>query len=671
MMGKRASTAIVAVIVVLSTSTISAGAVEASTARLPGFAAPSPVTALALDAEVGAFSGEPGAAVFRPPESQFSLIGEPGRLAALVLPPKTKSDSDLEDDVPWVLEFRAPRGQALATGTYEETNGQPTTAGPMLRISSDPYCDGSVKGRFVVNEYERDADGSVLAVSVSFAQTCIDWDDGSEGTLFGELRFKAAIGFAWHGYPLYLPLGDSIVGTPGVTQTVSITSTGTEPLMPHDIRVATGAGGRLEIVSDRCSGATITAGDSCVVTVRATPDRPGTVYGRLEFADNTLPTKATIGLSGAGIWPASAIAWQTGRQLPVPGASSIARSGVGTGTGYLQSVSTADTGHAGASAVVHRRSSTGATWTKATRISPSSPGVGGARVAASGSAVYVVWGVQSPANQDVNVIYVRANLHQGTGTWLPVLQLTALNRRVSGWSIAAAEDSVYVAYREDTTTSHNEVVSSIKVAISADRGATWRTTTLATAASNYQSWPSVAAAGRMVVVAWRATNYGAVKARLSAKAGDTWANVVTLAAADADGNCGNNRCSSQAYAAAAPDRAVVAWDEYSGTFARVWRSGKWSSDRPVGGNGYLTAVAVSGTNGIAVANNSGSPSWTESRDQGATWIGPSLLAEGDSYSVTSILWPAPMLRYALLSYYEQGSDEDISFTVLSAGRGDP
>jgi hypothetical protein len=352
------------------------------------------------------------------------------------------------------------------------------------------------------------------------------------------------------------------------------------------------------------------------------------------------------------------VVWDAGRRVPLPrhAIPSLAVSGAGTGGSSLQLAYTTDP-ESGTPSVFHIRSSTGAAWSRPVRLSPAAQGARNATVAASGPGVYVAWASPAAYAAAASALYLRANLHGGSGRWDPVRRLTPLAGNVDWPAIAAAGDAVYVAYTD-------LVGGSVRLAISLDRGATWRTATIARLgeAGDYAS-PSVAAAGRLVIVAWE-TRDGRVKARLSTDLGVSWANVATLATADGD----------RPATAAAPDRAVVAW----GSKVRVWRSGAWGpTGRAIAGSvERLEGVAVNGTAGIAIAHSDyRDANWTESRDHGASWIGPSSYSTDDmayEHVVNSVVWPTPTLRYALMTFEETCCGEYADwFVELRGGRGNP
>jgi hypothetical protein len=655
MISKRPSIALAAALV-LSLSALPIHPVAAgSRPPLAIAAGPSaPITALAL-----------GDSVYRPPSSAFAIAGDSDHLIAMVTPPPVEPGPEAEDIGPWMLQFRAPRGEPLVPGAYEDAEANDQTAGPLLQVRSTSLDYGGVKGRFVVHDYTRSEAGVVTSASVSFAQTF--WSEmGDElGTVYGELRVNASDGFPWHSSPGHVEFGDTIVGR-AASATVSIASTGTEPLRLHNVQLRSQdydpngdviVYSGIEIVSDACSGRTVAPGDECTVILRGTPPRPGWILGRLDVSDNTAEGMASIGLSAQGVWPTSAVVWDAGRRVPLPrhAIPSLASSGTGS-SGMLQLAYSTDPA-SGTPTVFAVRSSTGTTWSSPVRLSPAGQAARDATVAASGTTVYVAW--LRPAGPDAatSALFLRANLHDGSGAWQPSRRLTALAGKVDRPAIAAAGTSVYVA-------STDLLGGSVNLAISADRGVTWRTTRIARlGATGASASPSVAAAGRLVVVAW-ATPDGAVKARLSTDLGRSWANVATLATADG----------SRPAVAATLDRAVVAW----GSYVRSWRSGAWGPvQRAIAGRiERLDGIVINGSAGMAIAHSDyRDASWSESRDQGATWIGPSSYAPADGareYLVNSITWPAPTVRYALVTFTESCCGDDAGwFVALHSGRGSP
>jgi hypothetical protein len=139
------------------------------------------------------------------------------------------------------------------------------------------------------------------AVSVSFTPTAI-------GTLAGSLVVSDASGLvstlatlSGQGTlpglatsPATLSFGSLPVGTASQAQTVTVTNTGSAPLL---IGAVSGTGDFAE--TDTCSLQTIAPGNNCVISVVMTPTTMGTRTGTIQFSDNA-DGAHQIALSGVG-----------------------------------------------------------------------------------------------------------------------------------------------------------------------------------------------------------------------------------------------------------------------------------------------------------------------------------------------------------------------------------
>ena len=148
-------------------------------------------------------------------------------------------------------------------------------------------------------------------------------------------------------------MGEGLVNGLGSLATFSIAATGTDPLMPRDVRLTSDDSIRLEVVPDPCSRAVVAVGEACTATVRGTPLRPGVAFGQLELSDNSFAGRGHDRPVPGGVWPTSRVAWDAGRTLPAAVAASVstslARSGVGVAGGYLH-------------AAMHRRQTSPRDW---------------------------------------------------------------------------------------------------------------------------------------------------------------------------------------------------------------------------------------------------------------------------------------------------------------------
>jgi hypothetical protein len=304
---------------------------------------------------------------------------------------------------------------------------------------------------------------------------------------------------------------------------------------------------------------------------------------------------------------------------------------VASGTHWLHTVRSRYTS---TQAIEYQRSNNaGASWTAATpkRLNASSHHGEFAAVAASGSYVYTTWMRFSPSSAARSVYFRRSSAHGASG-WSSAVARTSTSGRVDGPSIAATGNKVYLAYTDSNT-------GAIRIQRSTNNGTDWVSlpspgTTTATAGSGggLGRWgnPEIAAVGTKVIVVWRASNTGSLKARISTNSGSSWQAAVTL-----DSNA------TDLAVAAAGSRLAAGWTDAGAMRSKVWNNGTWQTTRTVGtvsSSGtykvaYSPAIALVGTGGLDVAwsacktsgcggSSSGSGInllWRESTNNGSTW----------------------------------------------------
>jgi hypothetical protein len=247
-------------------------------------------------------------------------------------------------------------------------------------------------------------------------------------------------------------------------------------------------------------------------------------------------------------------------------------------------------------------------------------------------------------------------------------------------TVAAAGANVYVVYTDSAT-------GSVKVKISRDRAATWKTVTLGSTAwsttSGRYGIPRIAASGNTVAVSWLADSSGAVRARVSTDAGRTWSAIGALTGTSTD----------LPAVAALGSRAAVAWTDGSSAVVRTWSAGAWSPPRATGmptgaayTHSYGPAIALSGNAGIGVAwtgcvtpcetwtsATRANLVWSESRDGGATWFAGQVIGSSSASSARryndypSILWPSATVRHVLWNAGTAGTNS--YRIVLRTGTG--
>jgi hypothetical protein len=103
-------------------------------------------------------------------------------------------------------------------------------------------------------------------------------------------------------------------GSESAAQTVKLTNYGESDVSVGEVVLAGADAGGFVIIDDTCSGATLTTGEACSVSVRFHPARVGAHSARLEFTDDAPGNPHSAALSGTGTPPVavspSSIAWQ-------------------------------------------------------------------------------------------------------------------------------------------------------------------------------------------------------------------------------------------------------------------------------------------------------------------------------------------------------------------------
>jgi hypothetical protein len=103
-------------------------------------------------------------------------------------------------------------------------------------------------------------------------------------------------------------------GSESAARTVSLRNYGESDVSVGGVVLAGADAGRFVITDDSCSGATLTTGEACSVSVRFHPARVGAHSARLEFSDDAAGNPHSAALSGTGTppvaWSPSSIAWK-------------------------------------------------------------------------------------------------------------------------------------------------------------------------------------------------------------------------------------------------------------------------------------------------------------------------------------------------------------------------
>jgi hypothetical protein len=478
-----------------------------------------------------------------------------------------------------------------------------------------------------------------------------------------------------------IAFGSTVVATATTSKTVTLAN-GPKATTITSVELGGPDAAQFEITSDGCGGTIVAPTAVCSVAVRFHPTTIGPKSATLTFTGTPMGT-AVVALSGTGslfVWGSlhaagPAYTWNDGDSLAATASGS---------TTYLHATYTTDrvggkwvTDTTPKAGVYYLRSSNaGATWTTPKRLNPTTQHGSRGTVAASGSYVYATWVSTTRwvhySGTAPRVLYFRRNTNHGSTTaWGSTVRLTSATGRVDFPVLAATGSYVFVAYTDSST-------GAVKVARSANRGATWTTVTVGstsrTDSSGRAGLPEIAASGPTVAVTWLSDGGGTAKVRISTTNGATWGAAKTVSTT------------------AIPDVAVL-----GSRVAFVWRDGPvrlmvstagvWgpSRDLPMS-DGYAEesqatpAVALFGSTSVGIAYSSTRTGavvpaaersflradttqhvddvvrsedliWRESLDDGATWAPSDVLAKATSQRAVndepSIAWRTATRPYVL------------------------
>lgn len=104
-----------------------------------------------------------------------------------------------------------------------------------------------------------------------------------------------------------LAFGDVLVGTSTSDQTVTVTNTGSIPMVLGNGAVTGSGASSFETTADTCSSATLDVGSSCQVSVRFSPSSVGEKTADYTITDNSPTSPHVISLTGTGIAPVATL----------------------------------------------------------------------------------------------------------------------------------------------------------------------------------------------------------------------------------------------------------------------------------------------------------------------------------------------------------------------------
>jgi predicted outer membrane repeat protein len=439
--------------------------------------------------------------------------------------------------------------------------------------------------------------------------------------------------------------------------------------------------------SQACVGTPIPAGGSCNVPMSFTPHGAGDREAQAVTTFAAPVGERQVFVGGRGVapttpvtWaaptkPGSSYAWNFGNALARTVRDGSQRLHQAYATDRISGTWAKDTGpYAG---IYYTRSTTGSTWTTPRRITSTSRHVVRFGLAAAGSRVYAAYATQTKivnySGSAPRVLYVRVNTNHGHGDyWRSSVRLTGTTGRVDFPTVAASGTDVHIAF---TNANNGDII----VATSKDRGVTWVKRTVGSSTYNTTSGraglPSVAVSGSTVAVTWIADGNGAIRTRVSTDRGSTWGGTEEH----------TTFSSGELHTAVLGSRVGVAWTGEDGVFTRIRTSGSWADARQAATaanfSAYSPAIALQGTARVAIswAEHTATTNWialryAESTNDGVAWYRPQTIASTSTSTrrandYPSIVWPSTGTRYVSWNGWTSGTS---SYRIyLRKGTGTP
>ena len=342
-------------------------------------------------------------------------------------------------------------------------------------------------------------------------------------------------------------------------------------------------------------------------------------------------------------------------------------------------------------------------WSRPARVSQRKQHAARPTIAAAGDAVVVGWVTRTSYRHDAprkrRVFYVRRSVRQGA-RFSSAIRMSAGHGRVDTPQLAAARGTFYAVWTNANT-------GQIRLATSADRGASWDAATIgsttagSSARAGYSGNASIGASGSNVVVAWFADDAGRQVAKVSSSRGADLASAPEIQLSGPSPRNGAHRPDVGGAEGGGSSDVAVAYTTATGLAVRIYDGSSLGNERSVVGpwpqtvrqvdydGAYGPAVAPYGAGGLAIAFaacRGGSPSndcrpstdvpiellYAESTDAGRTWPVVARVADaGRTYTVND----APSLLVfggrRFLSFDEYNPAYTAYDVALRVGSGSP
>jgi hypothetical protein len=238
-------------------------------------------------------------------------------------------------------------------------------------------------------------------------------------------------------------------------------------------------------------------------------------------------------------------------------------------------------------------------------------------VAAVGSNVYVAWSDDTPVTGSGTEpeIWLRASSNNGASFGSPV-RLTTNTGISESASVAAAEDYVYVAWQDWTPVSGSGSAPEIWMRVSSNNGASFGSAIRLTTNAGASWEPSVAAVGNYIYVAWSdstsVSGSGSapeVWMRVSSNNGASFGSAIRITT-----NTGTSQYPS---VAAAGSNVYVAWEDNtpvtgSGALSEIWMRVSSNSGASFGSAIRITTnTGTSADSSVAAAGSNVYVAWND------------------------------------------------------------
>ncbi len=226
-----------------------------------------------LDANNATFAQYPGSTYFR-------LVG-------------TETGGDYFD-----VSFGHPADAPFTPGTTYTFGPGENTVGMSLSSTGRACSTHNPGGTFTVHEFARNAETfEITALAVTFSIGC----DNVANAMAGEIRWNSTVAYTGvASSQSFASFGTLPFGDPSAPKNITFTSGGSSSAVFGTASLGGAAPGSFAITADGCAGKTLTYGQSCTVSVKATAYTHGEVHAKLIVPDNTVGGNKIVNMSVSG-----------------------------------------------------------------------------------------------------------------------------------------------------------------------------------------------------------------------------------------------------------------------------------------------------------------------------------------------------------------------------------